>query len=132
METGKLSSNSFESVLSMDTETLIDWLYKEFIEIIPFENIENKAHYVEAGRLTMKFANEYAYLSSLYNYAKVRVRKAKASKATPKQCIDDMIDARDSIGRTMEAVKILLKAVSRMVTIKDDIDEELKMTRFME
>ena len=122
---------SFDNILNMPPEQLAGWLCA-FLEPIPFDKIEGQNELNEAGRLTRKFANEIMYLTELYNYAQLKVRAMKASNVQNKKTVDNLVDARDNIGRVTDAVKILLRAVSRMITIRDDIRQELNDTKWVE
>lgn len=122
---------NYENIINSPIETLAEWLM-EFIEEIPFDSVDTKENLITAQRLTRKFANEYAYLTGLYSYAQIKVRKTKNENVMDKQKINHLIDVRDSIGRTMDAVKTLLRAVSRMVTIQDDIKYEEQSAGWLE
>lgn len=122
---------TYENILNTPIESLCEWLCG-FIEEIPFDNVDTKEKLMTAQRLTRKFANEYAYLTGLYSYAQIKVRNARCGNLMNKKEINHFVDARDSIGRTMEAVKVLLKAVSRMITIRDDIRYEEQNSRYLE
>ena len=120
---------TYDTILYMDVKELIAWLDKEFIIILP-ENLHTIEALEQAEEMFSKLGNQYAYLSTLSSYAKVYVRELKRNKDNPKEMIEDMIDRKEAISRTMDVVDNLKSTLSRMLTTKQEIDKELNMTSF--
>ena len=120
---------TYDTILYMDVKELIAWLDKEFIIILP-ENLHTVEALEQAEEMFSKLGNQYAYLSTLSSYAKVYVRELKRNKDNPKEMIEDMIDRKEAISRTMDVVDNLKSTLSRMLTTKQEIDKELNMTSF--
>ena len=80
-----------------------------------------------AGKLLGRLANSYSYLMQLSSYAKLDVRTARRDKNN-KQKVEDAIVRKNVIDTFGESVGLKYKAISRMLTIKQQINEELKMT----
>ena len=120
---------TYDTILYMDVKELIAWLDKEFVIILP-ENLHTVEALEQAEEMFSKLGNQYAYLSTLSSYAKVYVRELKRNKNNPKEMIEDMIDRKEAISRTMDVVDNLKSTLSRMLTTKQEIDKELNMTNF--
>lgn len=115
----------FENILTLDPADLLIWLNENFLENIP-TTVTNIEDLKRSGELLGKLTNIYSYLSSLSLFAKLKVREAKKDK-TNKEEIDKAVDRRDIITTYAETVKCQYNAVSRMVTVKKQIDDEMKM-----
>lgn len=115
----------FENILSLDPEDLLQWLNSTFLEDIPIA-INNTEDLKKAGVLLGKLTNIYSYLVSLSMFAKLKVREAKKDKEN-KENIDKAIDRKEIINSYADIIKCQYNAVSRMVTVKKQIDEEMKM-----
>lgn len=126
MEGKPIKNYSTKEILSEDPFVFAEKLKSEYLFYLP-ETIENADDLLEAGRLLGKIANSYSYLVQLSSLAKINVRKLKREKKN-KDEIDDAIDRKDSINNTVEAVKMQYNAISRLITVKQQINEELKMT----
>ena len=59
-------------------------------------------------------------------FAKLKVREAKKDKEN-KENIDKAVDRKEIINSYADVIKCQYNAVSRMVTVKKQIDEEMKM-----
>jgi hypothetical protein len=115
----------FENILTLDPENLLEWLNDNFFEDIP-TTITSTEDLRNAGTLLGKLTNIYSYLVSLSMFAKLKVREAKKDKEN-KENIDKAIDRKEIINSYAEIIKCQYNAVSRMVTVKKQIDEEMKM-----
>ena len=63
---------------------------------------------------------------SVYLYSKLAVREAKKNNLS-KDEINNCIDRRDILKDFAEVLKLKYTAISRMITVKKQVDEELKM-----
>ena len=119
------NTSQFENILSLDPEDLLQWLNSNFLEDIPIA-INNVEDLKNAGVLLGKLTNIYSYLVSLSMFAKLKVREAKKDKEN-KENIDKAVDRKEIIKSYADVIKCQYNAVSRMVTVKKQIDEEMKM-----
>lgn len=119
------NTSQFENILTLEPEDLLRWLHENFLEDVPtsISTIDElKAAGVSLGRLT----NIYSYLVSLSLFAKLKVREVKKNKES-KEIIDKAVDRKEIINSYADVIKCQYTAVSRMVTVKKQIDEEIKM-----
>lgn len=122
----KFSDYSIEEVLKEDPKVLAILLEHEYSFSAP-ETIESIEQLKKAGAMLGKLSNIYSYLIQLISIAKIDVRQKKRQKVE-KDIIDDAIDRKDVITNAAEAAKMKYNAISRMLTVKQQVNEELKMT----
>lgn len=115
----------FENILSLDPADLLAWLNDNYLETIP-TTVTNIEDLKRSGELLGKLTNIYSYLTSLALFAKLKVREVKKDK-TNKEEIDKAVDRKEIINSFAEMIKCQYNAVSRMVTVKKQIDEEMRM-----
>lgn len=125
-ETKKNSRYSVKEILDEEPFRLMELFQEEYGYEIP-ETIDSIEDMKRAGKLLGKLANSYSYLMQLSSYAKLNVRIARRDKKN-KEKIEDAIDRKTIIDTFAETVGMQYKAISRMLTIKQQINEELKMT----
>ena len=112
-ETKAISKYSVKEILAEEPYHLMELFRNEYGYDIP-ETIDTVEDMRMAGKL-------------LSSYAKLDVRTARRDKNN-KQKVEDAIDRKNVIDTFGEAVGLKYKAISRMLTIKQQINEELKMT----
>lgn len=122
----KLSNYSIDEILAEDPYILLLMLKEEYEYNIPIM-IETIDDLKVASQLLGKLAGAYSYLTQLSVSAKLYIRSAKRDKKS-KDYIDDCIDRKAVIDTFTDAIQLQYKAISRMLTIKQQINEELKMT----
>lgn len=121
----KTNVDQFENILSLEPDDLLQWLNDKFLEDIPV-SITNVEDLKKAGLLLGQLTNIYSYLVSMSLFAKLKVREVKRNKES-KDIIDKAVDRKEIINSFAETIKCKYNAVSRMVTVKKQIDEEMKM-----
>ena len=119
------NNSQFENILSLDPADLLAWLNDNYLETIP-TTVTNVEDLKRSGELLGKLTNIYSYLTSLALFAKLKVREVKKDKAN-KEEIDKAIDRKEIINSFAEMIKCQYNAVSRMVTVKKQIDDEMRM-----
>lgn len=124
MEKGHMD---YQEILKMEPKSLMNWLVENFKTEIPIQ-LDTVQDMETAGRLLGKLTNQYAYLVSLATYAKLAVREEKRKGASNKVASDNMIDRRDAIQNMADIIKMQYQAVSRMITVKKEINAELHMS----
>lgn len=119
------NTEQFENILSLEPEDLLEWLNNNFLEDIPV-TVSDVEELKKAGKMLGELTNIYSYLVSLSLFAKLKVREVKRNKEN-KDIIDKAVDRKEIINSFAETIKCKYNAVSRMVTVKKTIDEEMKM-----
>ena len=126
-----LEIKDYSDLYSISVDNLIKWLDKRFYYSIP-KGLESIDDMKVAGRLLGQLSNDYSYLAILLSYAKAFVRAEKRKGKDFKLSYEDMIDKRDIIDEMTSVVKMQYQAISRMITVKHDIQEELNMNRYIQ
>ncbi len=120
---------SYQEILIMDPDELQDWLLRFVIEIpTTVETVEDMQN---ASKLLSALASSYAYLNSLAVYAKNAVRREKKKGKENKDIYEALIDRQNAIDTTCDSVKMLYNCLSRLVTIKQEINKEINMSGFI-
>ncbi len=119
-------NKSYQEVLTMDPDFLEDWL-SEYVIDIP-TSIESVEDMQLASRLLSNLASSYVYLNSLGVYAKNAVRREKKKGKENKEVYEALIDRQNAIDTTTDSVKMLYNCLSRLVTIKQEINREINMS----
>lgn len=117
---------TFKDLLAKDPFELLEILTKEFTFSAP-EAIETPDDMREAGRLLRDLNSAYSYLIQLQSYSKLVVRELKRTKAD-KDEIDKAIDRKEIISNFADVIKMNYNTISRRITIKQQINLELRMT----
>ena len=117
----------YKDIYDFTPEELLVWLESKFYIKIP-SSLESMFDMQEASRLISKLSNDYTYLTILASYSRIYVRNEKRKGKDFKSIYEDMIDKKEIINDVASAVKQQYQAISRMVTIKKEINEELKLT----
>lgn len=108
---------------TMSNTDIIDILRKEILQDIP-TGVQSPADLDRVEYLLGKLANDYIYLISLLNYSRSYVRQLKRKGPEFKEAYEDMIDKRDSLEAIAAAIKLQYQAVSRMLTIRVEMNDE--------
>lgn len=116
-----------DELLSMEPVKLMNLFEEDFQRDVP-EVIETVDELKRAGRALGALAADYSYLAQLSAYAKIDVREKKRNSSKDKDAIEDAIDRKAVIDAFLSSTDMRYKAVSRMLTTKQQINEELKMT----
>ena len=116
---------SVDQYLQMNPRDLASVLAATFIYDVP-ESIDTADDMSEIGKMLSNTSNQYSFLNSLLSLSKIHCREAK--RLGVKSTYEDAVDKREIINNTVESVKVRYKTLSRMITIKQEINNELKMT----
>lgn len=79
------------------------------------------------GQLLSQSASEYSYLSTMAMIAKLRKRQLKREGADKKEC-EDALSREEIFQHFAGIMKATYDAASRMITVKQQVNEELKFT----
>lgn len=115
---------TYEQVLGMHPEIMIDYLEDEFLISIP-ESINTIEDMDNAATLLLKLSSSYTYLAALLSRAKLFSREYKRVK--DQGAYEDMVDRREAIQNLLDGIKQQYGAISRAVTIKIENNRELQM-----
>ncbi len=116
--------HSYLEILEMDPLPFLTYL-EQFKTDVSCE-IADADSMQEAGNKLGIVANHYSFLTSLYSYAGVRKRQLSRDG----QALDyqDMIDKEEALERTMKAVDMQYRALSKAITVHIENNKELYMT----
>lgn len=117
---------SMPEIFSMNPEELLYRLQAQVPNRIPI-SVDTVEEMTEAGRLLGEYASWYSYLTSMSIAAKLRKRALKQEKADKKE-IEDALSREEIFASYADMAKASYNAVSRMFTVKQQINDELKMT----
>lgn len=124
-----ISDYNTDELFQLNPKELTDILWREYDFQISFNEETISIHDMATiQRLLIQTGNAYSYLSYLSSIAKIKVRQAKRSKDTKKEEEEDAIDRKEAINNLVDAVKMQYSVISRLITVKQQINEELKMT----
>lgn len=108
-----------------EPEELNNLLIVDYSKEIP-TNLESASDMTKAGSLLGKLTNDYTYLMAALSYFKIWVKQSKQSGN--KKEAEDMIMRRDCLQTACDVTKQQYNAISRMITTKQEINNELRMT----
>jgi len=117
----------YTTILTMAPMELAKWLNENYTFVIP-DSIDSIDQMKQVSRILSELTNSYAYMMQLLNYAKIMVRQEKRKGKENKENYENMIDRRDILQNVADILKMQYQTVSRMITVKKEINEELKMT----
>ena len=121
----KQNSYSIVELLQLNPMELGTWLAKNYLFQIPV-SINTVDDLKIAGELLGRLTNSYSYINTASTFANMAVRDAKRKKLD-KQNIDDCISRRDLLETFADTIKAQYNAVSRMITVKKQMDDEMRM-----
>ena len=111
-------------ILKCTVEDLATWAVPEFFTPISVD-VETVEGLNEVGRCMQKLSNQYAFLASMLAVLKYSIRYAKDNKNKAES--DELIDKKEIIQRALDNVKQQQSTVSRMITIRQEVNRELNM-----
>lgn len=113
------------NLLDMDIYELMEYIENEFFVILP-NGLISTEDLEFAGKMLGTLTNSYSYLANQSEYAKIVVREQKGK--IPKEEYQTLMGKRDIIERGAETVKMQYQSLSRMITVKQEINHELRMS----
>ena len=116
---------TYDQLINMDPMTFMKWAINEFHIEIPTQ-IENVDDSCLVGELLAKTANSYFYLCELQGVFKILSRDA--GRKGDKKLKEDIIDKNTLIDEIGKGVKQQYQTLSRMITVRHNNLEELKMS----
>ena len=117
---------SMEELLSMPPEELMAAASNRFKLDLP-PSIDTVDNLNNLAKLMSKSISEYSYLINMAQIARMRKRALKRSGAD-KFTVEDALTREEIFTNYAEIMKAAYQAASRMITVKQEINEELKFT----
>lgn len=117
---------SMEELLSMPPEELMAAASNRFKLDLP-PSIDTVDNLNKLAKLMSKSISEYSYLINMAQIARMRKRALKCSGAD-KFTVEDALTREEIFTNYAEIMKAAYQAASRMITVKQEINEELKFT----
>ena len=117
---------SMEELLSMPPEELMAAASNRFKLDLP-PSIDTVDNLNKLAKLMSKSISEYSYLINMAQIARMRKRALKRSGAD-KFAVEDALTREEIFTNYAEIMKAAYQAASRMITVKQEINEALKFT----
>ena len=117
---------SMEELLSMPPEELMAAASNRIKLDLP-PSIDTVDNLNKLAKLMSKSISEYSYLINMAQIARMRKRALKRSGAD-KFTVEDALTREEIFTNYAEIMKAAYQAASRMITVKQEINEELKFT----
>lgn len=113
--------------LEMTPSELLNYMKINFLSEVPTE-IVTVEDLEAVGKMISQTTNQYAYLCTLFSAAKIDCRGWRRLSNEDKKQYEDAIDRKDIIQCFVDTVKMRYNALSRLITIKQEVNAELKMS----
>jgi len=118
---------SLNTIPAMDPKQLFRELKEEFTNTLP-ESIRSTDDMWNAQKLLGRLASQYAFLMEATVCVKEEKRRMKRDKENADRLqIDQMMEREDILDQFCNIVKTQYAAVSRMVSIRQSVYDELKL-----
>ena len=114
----------YENILKMRPEKQLQWLLAQF-PATGLEGIETLDDMHLAAKELMRYTGYYTYLCALLSLAKLMTRAAKQSG--DRKEYEDYVDKKELISHMTDSVKQQYSAISRALTVRHEINAELRM-----
>ncbi len=125
METNTSKQVSVSDLFSMEPLALAEYLQSHFALMVPF-SLTTPEDLKRASEILSSAANSYSFLANMRIMARVQKRALKRKKESAEK-IEDMLAREELFENQAAVVKQVYEATSRMVTVKQQIDQEMKM-----
>lgn len=120
---------NIQQIMICDIEDLAQWSLREYFTPIPEDvSIETIEGIQKISQMMVYYTNQYSFLASVLSYLKFYTRKSKQEKDGKS---DELIDKKEIIQKALDTVKQKQSALSRMITIRQEINKELEYTKAM-
>lgn len=115
----------YENIFDFEPEDVFMFIQDKYIKHLPI-SLENPDDLILAGQLLGELTNTYSYLTSLATFAKMRVKELKRS-GMEKDQLEACMSIRDIYDSMATVVKQQYTAISRMIAVKKQVDDEMRM-----
>lgn len=118
--------DGISEILQLEPADLLEYLYCNFSADIP-QKIETVQELEQSSLLLAFFTNSYVFLSNASMLADIKTRSLR-KKGAGKFEIDEAIAKKKILEKYSEMMQKSYNTVSRMITVKQSINEELHMS----
>lgn len=125
-KTKRFDDFSMEELLSMPPDKLMEAASERFTLDLP-PSIDTVDNLNKLAKIMSRSISEYSYLINMAQIARMRKRTLKRAGAD-KCTIEDALTREEIFSNFAEIMKAAYQAASRMITVKQEINEELKFT----
>lgn len=125
-KTKRFDDFSMEELLSMPPDKLMEAASERFTLDLP-PSIDTVDNLNKLAKIMSRSISEYSYLINMAQIARMRKRTLKRAGAD-KRTIEDALTREEIFSNFAEIMKAAYQAASRMITVKQEINEELKFT----
>ena len=113
-------------IISYAPDKVASWAVDEFFG--PLDNsFESPEALTKLSADMVTLVNQYSFIASVLATLKVECRNQK--NLGNKKKYEELVDKRDILQKALDSVKLKQAALSRMITIKQEIDRELNMSQ---
>ena len=114
-----------QTLLEMPPMELLEYMQAHYMLDLPaqMDDIDTMNHVSELLSVT---TSNYAFLTNLTMLAKLKKREAKREKKSKEEC-EDALSREEIISKFADISKAYYNALSRMLTVKQQINQEMKM-----
>lgn len=120
---------NWNNIAETDPEELLKSMKENFTTKLPVQ-VESVEDLQNAQKLLSKLASQYSFLTAVAVEVKGIKRRIKRDKAA-KEKVDDMMEREEILTAYCDSVKMNYNAVSRMITIRQQIYDEYKMDKYV-
>jgi len=120
---------NWNNIAETDPEELLKSMKENFTTKLPVQ-VESVEDLQNAQKLLSKLASQYSFLTAVAVEVKGIKRRMKRDKAA-KEKVDDMMEREEILTAYCDSVKMNYNAVSRMITIRQQIYDEYKMDKYV-
>ena len=115
----------------MDPFDLLYYIKESFLNEIP-EQVDSIEDMVTVQSLFPKITNAYSYVNAALAHVKLLTRQLKAEKDRDKSdeskaAYEEMVSRRDVLETASEVLKQQYSALSRAITVRQEINREINM-----
>lgn len=112
-------------IISLSSDKVAEWAAYEYFR--PLDNsFDTPEDLAKLSKDMLELVNQYSFLASVLAMLKVECRNQK--NLGNKEKYEELVDKRDIMQKALDTVKLKQAALSRMITIKQEIDKELNMS----
>ena len=121
----------YKYLSSMDPFELLYYIEEGFLKEIP-EQVDTIEDMVLVQKLFPEITNAYSYINAALAHVKLLTRKLKGIKDIEKtdeskKNYDDMVSRRDVLETASDILKQQYSALSRAITVRQEINREINM-----
>lgn len=118
--------NSITEILAMEPMEFTNWLRLKYVRTLPTPT--NIQEFKQHAHILTDLSNAFSFLSALHAMAAIQVRESKR-RGLDKDVIDACTSRRDAVDDILKGLKLQYEAFSRLITVHQQANEELKMLR---